>query len=104
MLSFKFDIGVQRRSCRVEKPMGLGRRGEKQMETWVAGAELPRSPANAAMKSMVHCALSRLRSEYPEGSFAHTCETGRARRSWLRGTTNIAERWITAGVRNLGVP
>lgn len=49
-------------------------------------------------------ALSRLRSEYAERSFAHTCETGGARRSWLRGLTDVAKRyWITAGAHNLGV-
>ena len=47
---------------------------------------------------------SRLRSEYAERSFAHTCETGAARRSWLWGLTNVAKRyWITAGAHNLGV-
>jgi hypothetical protein len=45
-----------------------------------------------------------LRSEYAERSFAHTCETGAARRSWLWGLTNVAKRyWITAGAHNLGV-
>jgi len=49
-------------------------------------------------------ALGRLRSEYAERSFAHICETGGARRSWLRGVTNVAKRyWITAGAHNLGV-
>lgn len=49
-------------------------------------------------------ALSRLRSEYAERSFAHICETGGARRSWLRGLTAVAKRyWITAGAHNLGV-
>lgn len=49
-------------------------------------------------------ALSRLRSEYAERSFAHTCETGGARRTWLRGLVNVAKRyWITAAAHNLGV-
>ena len=49
-------------------------------------------------------ALSRLRSEYVERSFAHTCETGGARRSRLRGWLNVAKRYLmyVAG-RNLGV-
>jgi transposase len=48
--------------------------------------------------------LSRLRSEYVERSFAHTCETGGARRSWLRGLEDVTKRYLlyVAG-RNLGV-
>jgi transposase len=49
-------------------------------------------------------ALGRLRSEYAERSFAHTCETGGARRSRLRGLIDVAKRYLmyVAG-RNLGV-
>lgn len=48
--------------------------------------------------------LSRLRSEFVERSFAHTCETGGARRSWLRGLENVAKRYsIQVAARNLGV-
>ena len=48
--------------------------------------------------------LQRLRSEYTERSFAHTCETGNARRSWLRGLEDVRKRQLAlvAG-RNLGV-
>ncbi|MCG8592401.1 MAG: transposase [Proteobacteria bacterium] len=49
-------------------------------------------------------ALQRKRSEYAERSFAHTCETGRGRRSHLRGLYDVGKRWLgqLAG-RNLGV-
>ncbi len=48
--------------------------------------------------------LSRLRSEYVERSFAHMCETGGARRSWLRGLEKIKKRYlIHAAGRNVGV-
>ncbi|UCE62416.1 MAG: transposase, partial [Phycisphaerales bacterium] len=49
-------------------------------------------------------ALGRLRSEYTERSFAHTCDTGGARRSRLRGLIDVAKRYLmyVAG-RNLGV-
>jgi transposase len=48
--------------------------------------------------------LGRLRSEYTERSFAHTCETGGARRSRLGGLIDVAKRYLmyVAG-RNLGV-
>lgn len=48
--------------------------------------------------------LQRLRSEYVERSFAHVCETGGARRTWLRGLIDVGKRYLmyTAG-HNLGV-
>jgi len=49
-------------------------------------------------------ALGRLRSEYAERSFAHTCETGGARRSRLRELVNVAKRYLMyVAARNLGV-
>lgn len=47
--------------------------------------------------------LQRLRSERAERSFAHVCETGGARRTWLRGLVNVTKRYLVhlAG-RNLG--
>ena len=48
--------------------------------------------------------LGRLRSEYAERTFAHMCETGAARRSWLRGLEKVKKRYVIhAAGRNLGV-
>ena len=48
--------------------------------------------------------LNRRRSEYVERTFAHMCETGAARRSWLRGLEKVKKRYsIHAAGRNLGV-
>jgi transposase len=48
--------------------------------------------------------LQRLRSELTERSFAHVCETGRARRTWLRGLDKVRKRYlIQVAARNLGV-
>ena len=48
--------------------------------------------------------LQRLRSEYVERSFAHVCETGGARRSWLRGLLDVGKRYLMyAAGHNLGV-
>ena len=48
--------------------------------------------------------LQRLRSEYVERSFAHVCETGGARRSWLRGLVDVGKRYLMyAAAHNLGV-
>ena len=50
------------------------------------------------------CTLQRLRSEKAERSFAHTCETGGARRTWLRGQEKINKRYrLVAAARNLGL-
>ena len=48
--------------------------------------------------------LSRKRSEFVERSFAHTCNTGGGRRTWLRGRENVAKRnYLHLAARNLGV-
>lgn len=48
--------------------------------------------------------LQRKRSELAERSFAHICDTGGARRTWLRGLEKIRKRYsIHAAARNLGV-
>jgi transposase len=48
--------------------------------------------------------LGRLRSERVERSFAHVCETGGARRTWLRGIDKVRKRHVIAALaRNLGV-
>jgi transposase len=48
--------------------------------------------------------LQRKRSELVERSFAHVCDTGGGRRSWLRGLTNVRKRHlIAAAAHNLGL-
>jgi transposase len=48
--------------------------------------------------------LQRLRSERLERSFAHVCETGGARRTWLLGIENVRKRYlISAAAHNLGL-
>lgn len=48
--------------------------------------------------------LQRLRSERVERSFAHVCETGGARRTWLWGVEKIRKRHVIAALaRNLGL-
>jgi hypothetical protein len=47
--------------------------------------------------------LQRLRSERVERTFAHVCETGGARRTWLRGADKVHKRYlIAAAAHNLG--
>lgn len=47
--------------------------------------------------------LQRLRSERVERSFAHVCETGGSRRSWLRGFEDVTKRYrVAVAAHNLG--
>jgi hypothetical protein len=47
--------------------------------------------------------LQRLRSERVERSFAHVCETGGGRRTWLRGLAEVTKRYLmTVAAHNLG--
>ena len=49
-------------------------------------------------------ALQRARSEKVERSFAHVCETGGCRRTWLRGIDKLRKRYLmSAMARNLGL-
>ena len=48
--------------------------------------------------------LQRQRSERVERSFAHVCETGRGRRSWIRGIQEVTKRYlIQVAGHNLGI-
>lgn len=48
--------------------------------------------------------LQRLRSERTERTFAHVCETGGARRTWLTAIENVRKRYlISAAAHNLGL-
>ena len=48
--------------------------------------------------------LQRLRSERVERSFAHMCDSGGARRTWLLGLAKVQKRYLIAAVaRNLGL-
>ena len=49
-------------------------------------------------------AMQKLRSEYVERSFAHVCETGRGRRTWIRGLVEVSKRYLMqVAAHNLGV-
>ncbi len=48
--------------------------------------------------------LQKQRSEYVERSFAHVCETGGGRRTWLRGRENVTKRYLVqVAAHNLGL-
>jgi transposase len=48
--------------------------------------------------------LQKKRSELVERSFAHVCETGGGRRTWLRGLENVSKRYVVqVAAHNLGL-
>jgi transposase len=48
--------------------------------------------------------MQRQRSEFVERTFAHVCETGGARRTWLRGQEKVRKRYLlAAAAHNIGV-
>ncbi len=48
--------------------------------------------------------LGRWRSERVERSFAHTCETGAGRRTWLRDVVNVSKSYLgRTAAHNLGI-
>lgn len=48
--------------------------------------------------------LQKKRSELVERSFAHVCETGGGRRTWLRGLMNVSKRYLVqVAAHNLGL-
>ncbi|MFB3111678.1 MAG: transposase [Gemmatimonadales bacterium] len=66
---------------------------------WRDAYRANRRRAKGARSSSLH----RLRSERVERSFAHTCRTGRARRTWIRGVEEVTKRYLLqVAARNLG--
>ena len=48
--------------------------------------------------------MQRRRSEVVERSFAHICDTGGARRTWIRGLVEVGKRYlVTVMAHNLAV-
>ena len=70
----------------------------------------PASYKKAVYKNRRSCSrdhgkqLQRRRSEVVERSFAHLCETGGSRRSWLTGIDNVRKKYsLAAAAHNLGL-
>lgn len=79
----------------------------RKKRTWTDKPESWRV-ATAANRRRVRGArskrLQRRRSELVERGFAHVCETGGGRRTWLRGRANVTKRYlIQVAAHNLGV-
>lgn len=82
-------------------------RAEKSRRRWTdkpAGWEDAFRRNRRRLKGPRNASLQRLRSEYAERTFAHSCGSARGRRTHLRGLYDVGKRWLVhmAG-RNLGV-
>ena len=73
---------------------------ENKPETWRKATKANRRRVKGARSKR----LQKKRSELVERSFAHVCETGGGRRTWLRGLANVTKRYVVqVAAHNLGL-
>jgi len=84
----------------IPEPKRKKRKWEGKPESWrkATRANHRRVKGNRSKR------LQRLRSEYVERSFAHVCDTGGGRRTWLRGLEKVTKKYLVqVAARNLGL-
>jgi transposase len=84
----------------IPEPKGKEYHWQDKPESWRRAVQGNRRRVKGARGKR----LQRKRGELVERSFAHVCETGGGRRTWLRGLLNVTKRYVVqvAGY-NLGV-
>jgi transposase len=84
----------------IPEPKGKEYNWQDKPESWRRAVQGNRRRVKGARSKR----LQRKRGELVERSFAHVCETGGGRRTWLRGLLNVTKRYVVqvAGY-NLGV-
>jgi transposase len=84
----------------IPEPKGRGYNWEDKPEAWRKATAANRRRVQGARSKR----LQKKRSELVERSFAHVCETGGGRRTWLRGLANVTKRYVVqVAARNLGL-
>jgi transposase len=85
----------------VREPKRRGKRKwQGKPESWRRATRANRRRLRGARSKRLH----KKRSELAERSFAHVCETGGGRRTWLRGLAEVAKRYVVqVAARNLGL-
>ena len=79
-------------------------RGKRRWNNWTAQQNQAYRANRRRTRGVRGQRLLRRRGELVERSFAHVCETGGARRAWLRGTEEISKYYqLRALAFNLGV-
>jgi len=84
----------------IPEPKGKDYDWEGKPAEWRAATEANRRRVKGARSKR----LQKKRSELVERSFAHVCETGGGRRTWLRGLVNVTKRYVVqVAAHNLGL-
>ncbi len=84
----------------IPEPGGKAYSWEDKPEAWRKATTANRRRVRGARSKR----LQRKRSELVERSFAHVCETGGGRRTWLRGLENVTKRYVVqVAAYNLGL-
>ena len=80
------------------------RRGRRQWQDKPAGQQSVVYANRRRVRGKRGRQLGRWRSERVERSFAHTCETGAGRRTWLRDVVNVSKSYLgRTAAHNLGI-
>jgi transposase len=84
----------------IPEPKGREYNWEDKPEVWRKATAANRRRVRGARSKR----LQKKRSELVERSFAHVCETGGGRRTWLRGLANVTKRYVVqVAAHNLGL-
>jgi transposase len=84
----------------IPEPKGKEYNWEDKPAEWRQATEANRRRVKGARSKR----LQKKRSELVERSFAHVCETGGGRRTWLRGLDNVTKRYVVqVAAHNLGL-
>jgi transposase len=84
----------------IPEPRGKGYNWADKPQAWRKATAANRRRVKGARSKR----LQRKRSELVERSFAHVCETGGGRRTWLRGLVSVAKRYaVQVAAHNLGL-
>jgi transposase len=84
----------------IPEPKGRDYDWEDKPEAWRKATEANRRRTKGTRSKQ----LQKKRSELVERSFAHVCETGGGRRTWLRGLGDVTKRYVAqVAAHNLGL-
>jgi transposase len=84
----------------IPEPKGRRYNWQDKPEAWRKATAANRRRVKGARSKR----LQKKRSELVERSFAHVCETGGGRRTWLRGLVNVTKRYVVqVAAHNLGL-
>jgi transposase len=84
----------------IPEPQGKDYRWDDKPAEWRKATKANRRRVQGARSKR----LQKKRSELVERSFAHVCETGGGRRTWLRGLAKVTKRYLVqVAAHNLGL-